>query len=145
MENLTQGGKGSAPPAGSRLRRWSDDEVRKLRRLAGSMPIADIARELGRTVGSVKHLAYYRRIRLQQFGQNNPRHKYPDLLVAAARERFEEGVSPTRIAHEWGLSRAVVWNWCNEASRRHDHFRAATKMVRSEMRPENDQADTRRQ
>ena len=32
---------------------WSDEDIKKLRALAGTMPVALIARELGRTTGTV--------------------------------------------------------------------------------------------
>jgi hypothetical protein len=40
------------------LRPWTDEEIRRLRELAGRAPAAEIARELGRTVGSVKGQAH---------------------------------------------------------------------------------------
>ncbi|MBH5373108.1 hypothetical protein [Bradyrhizobium glycinis] len=32
---------------------WSDDDIKKLRALAGTMPVTMIAKELGRTTGTV--------------------------------------------------------------------------------------------
>jgi len=32
---------------------WSDEDIKKLRMLAGTMPVTKIAKELGRTTGTV--------------------------------------------------------------------------------------------
>ena len=62
-----------------RARRWTDDELAQLRRLAATTPILDLARTLDRTVTAVRTKAAHQRVPLAADGLSSgpPRARAP--------------------------------------------------------------------
>jgi hypothetical protein len=58
-------------------RRWTDNDVAKLRGLAGKLPVKDIAAELGRSFGATTLEAHKLGLSLRRFRSAQPRHDVP--------------------------------------------------------------------
>ena len=61
----TEPARAQRTPRAPNSRRWSDDDVQSLRRLAWSMTAAQVALVLGRTILAVRTKAAHERIRLR--------------------------------------------------------------------------------
>ena len=55
-------------------RRWTDNDIGKLKSLAGKLPVRDIAAELGRSFGATTLEAHKLGLSLRRFRSAQPRH-----------------------------------------------------------------------
>jgi hypothetical protein len=55
-------------------RRWTDNDIAKLKSLAGKLPVKDIAAELGRSFGATTIEAHKLGLSLRRFRSAQPRH-----------------------------------------------------------------------
>lgn len=99
---------------------WTESEIYKLRRLAGTMPAKNIAEKLGRSIESIKSKAQGIGILLRQFGENHHCSKYSDEFVENARRLHDSGLSQRKVAAKIGVSYGVVREWLDYSSRSND-------------------------
>lgn len=89
---------------------WGEDEINFLKRNAGKMAPAEIARTLGRSPQSVKGKATYMKLSLLRIGENNPAAIYSDEDVLLCRELHAAGMGLKLIAEKMEMSPgAVKW------------------------------------
>jgi len=104
----------SKPP---RWPRWTDEETRLLRELAGQVPARVIAERIGRTHPVVKARAHLLKIDLRLFGERCPWAKHSDAVVEQARTLHDEGMGPEAIARHLNIPRSSVRNFIYYQSR----------------------------
>lgn len=103
-----------------RRRAWTNEEIRTVRKMAGTTTALEIAKEIGRPYDSVKSLARKRGIDLRQYGEKHPMAKYPDSAVECSRRLHEKGWSAPRISKMYGWPEAVVKTWIYYIARKND-------------------------
>lgn len=108
----------SRPRKPYRHPRWTHEEIRLLRQLAGQVPARVIAERLGRpSKETVIAKACQLGISLRLYGERNPTAKYPDRLVEQARDLHDAGLTPTVIAQRLGVPRGTVCDFVYYRSR----------------------------
>lgn len=90
------------------LKPWTDEELRQLRSLAGTMGQKEVAALLGRTRRSVSCKAMKHGISFPFTGMCNHRAKYSDEDVELCRQLFEVGVSRKDIAEKMEIPYQTV-------------------------------------
>lgn len=88
--------------------KWEHDEIAFLRNNAGKMVTDMIAKELGRTVASVRGKAMGLGIPLLCIGENSPFAIHSDEDVLLCRQLRDEGLSIKVIANKMEISVATV-------------------------------------
>ena len=105
-------GESDAASCSRAWRRWTASEDWTIEALAGNMTAAKIGSIIGRPPRCVRLRASRIGVALLMRGQANPAAKYPNLIVAACRELYEQGHTTTSIAREYGLPLKTVRAWC---------------------------------
>ena len=72
----------------------------------------EIGQIIGRSGHNVRLYAWKKRISLLAYGQNHWGSKYPNIIVEACRELYEQGHTAPAIAAEYGLPLNTVRAWC---------------------------------
>jgi hypothetical protein len=83
--------------------RWTHQETRLLRELAGKVSVTEIAERLGRTINATKYKAHQLKVNLILYGERHPGTKQSDALVEQARILYDEGLMPKAIALRLGI------------------------------------------
>ncbi|HEU5102314.1 MAG TPA: hypothetical protein VFU22_25000 [Roseiflexaceae bacterium] len=96
------------PRKAPRYPRWSHQEIRTLRSLAGEVSPDVIAERLGRTRIAVVARARMLSISLALYGERHPAAKYSDAIVEQARALYDLGLTPKTIAERLGVPRHAV-------------------------------------
>lgn len=91
-----------------RYPRWTAQEIRLLRELAGQFGVAEIARRLGRTPAAVKARARILKISLLLHGEKHPAAKYSDYQVELARRMYDEGLRPRAISRVLDVPESTI-------------------------------------
>jgi hypothetical protein len=106
----------------SRALRWTPDDLKTLRLLAGKIPAKEIARILNRGLPTIHVTASANGIELAMPGEAHHGAKYSDEKVEIAR-RIKESIpvlSCAQIGRILGVPDYTVRDWCNFVSRRND-------------------------
>ena len=64
--------------ANGMYKRWNEHDIVKLRSLAGKLPAAKIAAEIGRSIGATVIKAHQLRLSLNTRRKKDPRSRYPE-------------------------------------------------------------------
>jgi hypothetical protein len=91
--------------------RWTHEEIKVLRELAGKALVCVIAERTGRTCKAVKHKAKVLHISLMCYGEYHPHTKHGDAVVEQARTLYDEGKGPKDIARQLGIPYGTAQNY----------------------------------
>ena len=100
--------------------RWSDYEVKVLKKCAGVLSAEEIAQLLGRPKSGVQGKALIMGISLMMWGEKHHRAKHPDSAVEFARTLYDKGWSVRKIAAEYKWPLPTVQAWCYFKQRTND-------------------------
>jgi DNA-binding CsgD family transcriptional regulator len=108
----------SRPRKAPRHPRWTHEEIRLLRELAGKVPAQEIAERLGRpSRATVIAKARQLGISLRLYGERSPVAKHSDAVVEQIRDLHDEGLSKRAIARRLGLPRRSVRDYVDYRAR----------------------------
>lgn len=99
------------PRKAPRYPRWTHQEIRMLRQLAGEVSPHIIAERLGRTYAAVKTRGRMLNISLICYGERSHSAKHSDALVEQARTLYDKGLRPTEIALQLGIPRRSIQHY----------------------------------